>query len=63
MARVMVFRVASMLNSDGEATTPTFFGTREGLKLLSLKPVEGSGIEVDENELDKNWLYHPKAKP
>ncbi len=43
--------------------TPTFFGTREGLKLLSLKPVESSGIEVDENELDKNWLYHPKAKP
>ena len=63
MARVMVYRAASMPNADGEATTPTFFGTREGLKLLSLKPVEGSGIEVDENELDKNWLYHPKAKP
>jgi hypothetical protein len=60
--RVLVYRVASLLNQEtGEVKTPSFFGTREVLKLMSLKPVEGSGIEVDESELDGNWLYHPKT--
>lgn len=58
---MMVYRAASVLNRAGEVQTPSFFGTRKALKLMSLKPVEGSGIEVDESELDDNWLYHPKT--
>ena len=62
MACVTVYRAASVLSENGEAVAPAFVGTRKGLKLISLKPVEDSGIEVDESELDNNWLYHPKGK-
>jgi hypothetical protein len=48
------------MDRNGEVIAPPFMGTREGLKLASLKPVEGSGIEVEESELDRNWLHHPK---
>jgi hypothetical protein len=58
----MVYQAASMPTQTGEAKTPPFYGTREALKLLSLKPIEGTGFEVEESELDKNWLYHPKPK-
>jgi hypothetical protein len=59
--RVTVYQAAPMLTQTGEAKTPACRGSREALELLSLKPVEGTGIEVDRSELDKNWLYWPKA--
>jgi hypothetical protein len=64
LVRVRVYRAASVLaQKTGEAVTPAFMGTREALKLISLKPVEDSGIEVDESEWDRNWLYYPNHKP
>jgi hypothetical protein len=62
VARVMVYRPASVWNHQkGEPETPPFYGAREGLKLASLKPIEGSGIEVDERELDGNGFYRLKT--
>ncbi len=49
-----------MLTKTGEVKTPPFYGTREALKLLSLKPVESSGFEVEESELDENGLFQLK---
>lgn len=60
LARVMVYQAASMLTKTGEVKTPPFYGTREALKLLSLKPVESSGFEVEESELDENGLFQLK---
>jgi hypothetical protein len=63
LARVMVYRPATMPHPDtAEPITPPFFGTEDGLRLLGLKPAAGTEFEVDENELDENWLYRPTPK-
>jgi len=64
LARVMVYRPASILNMQTcEVKTPPFFGTSDGLKLAGLRPVEDSCFEVDESELDDNRLYHLYREP
>jgi hypothetical protein len=32
------------------------------LKFAALTPIDGTGIEVDESELDENGFHHPKPK-
>ena len=61
MAHVKVYRATKYDPNRGEEVTMQFMGTREALKLAALALVEGSGIEVEESELDANWFYHPSA--
>jgi len=61
LALVTVYRATKYDPNRDEVIRLPFMGTRQGLKLAALTVVEDSGIEVDESELDDNWLYHPKT--
>ena len=63
MARVTVYQATKYNQNNDRMVILPFMGTLEALKFAALAPVDGSGIEVDERELDRNWFYHRSRKP